>query len=83
MSHYRHDNDIHHHWPLFENMATLSDEAVWELLEMLHGLIDAYEAHYAEPLQRLRLERYRQLHESWDEEQQLSLPINDPLEDPF
>ena len=82
MSIHRHDNSIHHQ-PLFENMAALSDEAVWELLEMLHGLIDAYEALYAEPLQRLRHERYRQLHESWGEEQQMSLPMNEMPDDPF
>ena len=28
--------------PLFENMPELGDEAVWDLLEMLYGLVDAY-----------------------------------------
>lgn len=73
-----------HHAPLFEHMAYMSDEAVWDLLEILYGLIDAYEAHYAEPLQRLRLARYRQIHESDEAQRQMDLPIiNEPLDDPF
>lgn len=76
-------SERHHHWPLFENMPSLSDEAVWDLLEMLHGLIDAYEDHYAEALQRLRRERYQELHEPWDDQHQLSLPIEDSMQEPF
>lgn len=76
-------SEQNYHWPLFENMPSLGDEAVWDLLEMLHGLIDAYEDHYAEVLQRLRLERYRELHESWDDEYQLPLPIDDSMQEPF
>ncbi len=72
-----------YHQPLFENMPSLHDEAVWDLLEMLHGLIDAYEGHYAETLQRLRHERYRELHESWDDEPQLHLPIDESMQEPF
>jgi hypothetical protein len=64
-------------------MGPLSDEAVWDLLEMLCGLIDAYEIHYAEPLQRLRLKRYEELHESEDSEHQLSLSIPEIIDDPF
>jgi hypothetical protein len=78
-----HQREKTHHWPLFENMPEHSDEAVWDLLEMLHGLIDAYEDHYAEVLQRLRLERYRELHEPCNDEHQLSLPIQDTTSDPF
>lgn len=70
-----------YHAPLFEHMAHMNDEAVWELLDVLYGLIDAYEAHYAEPLQRLRLARYQQLHQSGDAQYQMNLPINDPLDD--
>ncbi len=73
----------HHHPPLFEYMPELGDEAVWDLLEMLHGLIDAYESHYAQTLQRLRLERYHELHEQQDYEHQLSLPIHDTVHDSF
>lgn len=72
-----------HHWPLFENMPSLGDEAVWDLLEMLQGLIDAYEVHYAASLQRLRLERYRELHQTGDDEHQLHLPIDDSMQEPF
>ena len=57
-----------HRPPLFEHMPELGDEAVWDLLEMLYGLIDAYESHYAHSLQRLRLERYRELHEQCEGE---------------
>lgn len=76
-------NDPSYNAPLFEHMAHMNDEAVWDLLVLLYGLIDAYEAHYAEPLQRLRLARYQQLHESGDAHQQMELPITDPLNDPF
>lgn len=72
-----------HHPPLFEHMPELSDEAVWDLLEMLYGLIDAYESHYEKPLQKLRLKRYRELHEHRDGERQLTLPIHDVAHDPF
>lgn len=70
-----------YHAPLFEHMPHMSDQAVWELLDVLYGLIDAYEAHYAEPLQRLRLARYQQLHQPGDAHCQMNLPINDPLDD--
>lgn len=69
--------------PLFENMPELGDEAVWDLLEMLYGLVDAYESHYATSLQRLRLERYNELHERCESEYQLNLPITDTTHDPF
>jgi len=69
--------------PLFEHMPELGDEAIWDLLEMLYGLVDAYESHYAEPLQRLRLERYKELHEQRESEYQLNLPISDTTQDPF
>ena len=36
-------SDQRHYPGLFENMPSLSDEAVWDLLELLYGLIDAYE----------------------------------------
>lgn len=72
-----------YHAPLFEHMAYMSDEAVWELLDVLYGLIDSYEAHYAEPLQRLRLARSRQLHEPDENQRQMDLPFNDPLDNLF
>ena len=81
MSHHK----PHHNysWPLFENMPSLGDEAVWDLLEMLYGLIDAYEEHYADALHRLRQQRYEELHETCIDERQLKLPINDGIDDPF
>ena len=50
---------------------------------MLHGLFDAYEDHYAEVLQKLRLERYRELHEPCKVEHQLSLLKQDTTPDQF
>jgi len=44
---------------------------------------DAYESHYATSLQRLRLERYNELHERCESEYQLNLPITDTTHDPF
>ena len=64
-------------------MSSLSDEAVWDLLEMPCGLIDAYEDHYAHVLQRLRNQRYQELHESSHDERQLNLPIRDNIDDIF
>lgn len=65
-----------YHPPLFEHMPELGDEAVWDLLEILYGLIDAYESHYAQALQRLRHQRHRQLQEAREGEHQLNLPID-------
>ena len=45
------------------------------MMEMLYGLVDAYEAHYADALQRLRHERHQQLYENWLDERQLKSPI--------
>ncbi|MFK8079741.1 MAG: hypothetical protein AB8B97_05605 [Granulosicoccus sp.] len=80
MSDYQPNTSRQHHPPLFERMPELGDEAVWDLLEMLYGLIDAYESHYAQTLQRLRLERFQELHEG---EHQLNLPTPDTLQDRF
>ena len=77
------DTEQHYHRPLFKNMPSLSDEAVWDLLEMMHGLIDSYEEHYAEPLQRLRNQRYRELHEPRQDERQMNLPMEGTAQDPF
>ncbi len=78
-----HPQEKTYHWPLFENMPEHSDEAVWDLLEMLHGLIDAYEDHYEDVLQRLRHQRYQELHEPRHDERQLNLPIHGSIDDPF
>ncbi len=68
---------------LFENMPILGDEAVWDLLDMLCALIDAYEEHYAEQLQRLRLQRYQELHRETTHENQLHLPLHEWGDEPF
>lgn len=78
----KHSEHLHQR-PLFENMPSLGDEAVWDLLELLHGLIDAYENHYAQTLQRLRLEHCREWEEAWEDEHQLPLPIDDSMQEPF
>ena len=61
----------------------MEDEAVWDLLEVLYILIDAYEDHYADALQRLRQQRYEELHEARIDERQLKLPMHDGIDDPF
>lgn len=68
---------------LFEHMPSLNDEAIWDLLEMLCALIDAYEEHYAEELKRLRLQRFCELHEEAPHSHQLRLPLHDWEDDPF
>ena len=62
--------------PLFENMPVLPDEALWDLLELLTGLVDSYESHYAVELERLRAHRR---HEFLTErnQQQLQLPLSE------
>ena len=77
------DTKDNYNRPLFENMPSLGDEAVWDLLEMMHRLIDAYEEHCAESLQRLRHQRYRELHEPWHDERQMSLPMEKITQDPI
>jgi hypothetical protein len=64
-------------------MPSLGDEAIWDLPEMLCALIDAYEEHYAEELQRLRLQRYRELHEDVAHDNQLHLPLHEWKDEPF
>ncbi|NND92931.1 MAG: hypothetical protein HKN42_18890 [Granulosicoccus sp.] len=68
--------------PIFEDMPTLSDEHVADLLQLLLGLVDAYEDHYAEALQRWREQRYRELHEDVDDKQ-LNLPDIQRIDESF
>jgi hypothetical protein len=67
---------------MFENMPHLSDEAVWDLLELLVGLLDAYENHYAVELQRLRAQRHHEIIRE-HERRQLLLALNEFDEEPF
>ncbi len=76
------DRLIRKNLPLFEDMPALSDEHVADLLQLLLGLVDAYENHYADSLQRWREQRYRELHEDFDE-RQLNLPDIQRIDDPF
>ena len=69
--------------PLFEHMPSLDDEAIWDLLELLCALIDAYEEHYAEELKRLRLQRYQELREDVAHDNQLHLPLHEWEDEPF
>ncbi len=50
---------------------------------MLCALIDAYEEHCVEELKRLRLQRFRELHEEASHSDQLRLPLNDWDDNPF
>ena len=68
--------------PLFENMPVLPDEALRDLLELLTGLVDAYERHYAVELERLRAHR-RHTRITERNQQQLQLPLSELEDDPF
>ena len=68
--------------PLFENMPVLPDEALWDLLELLTGLVDSYERHYAVELERLRAHR-RHTRITERNQQQLQLPLSELEDDPF
>lgn len=70
--------------PLFENMPVLADEAVWDLLELLTGLVDSYESHYAVELERLRAQRRHKLITERNRQKiQLPLPLSELDDDPF
>ncbi len=60
--------------PPFDAMPSLSDENIGDMLDLLLALVDAYEAHYANPLHRLRERRYQELHEQY-ERNQFDLPL--------
>ena len=68
--------------PLFENMPVLPDEALWDLLELLTGLVDSYESHYAVELERVRAHRRHKLitERYW---LQVQLPLSELDDDPF
>jgi hypothetical protein len=83
MRHQHNPASQHARQTLFEHMPILDDEAIWDLLETLCALIDAYEDHYAEQLQRLRLKRYRELHEEAVRDNQLHLSLHEWDDDPF
>ena len=68
--------------PLFENMPVLPDEALWDLLELLSGLVNAYESHYAVELERLRARRRHKLITERNR-QQMQLPLSELDDDPF
>ena len=61
--------------PLFENMPVLPDEALWDLLELLTGLVDSYESHYAAELDRYRAHRRHEVLTERDR-QQMQLPLS-------
>ena len=68
--------------PLFENMPVLPDEALWDLLELLTGLVDSYESHYAVELERVRAHRrHKLITERY--RLQLQLPLSALDDDPF
>ncbi len=68
--------------PLFENMPVLPDEALWDLLELLTGLVDSYESHYAVELERLRAHRRHKLITERNR-QQSQLPLSELDDAPF
>jgi len=71
--------------PSWENLPTFSDENIWDVVELLHALIDTCEDHYAEPLRRWRELRYLelcQLREN-DSQDQYDLPLDEFDDEPF
>jgi hypothetical protein len=68
--------------PLFENMPVLPDEALWDLLELLTGLVDSYENHYAVELERYRVHRRHKLITERNR-LQIQLPLSELGDDPF
>ena len=68
--------------PMFENMPVLPDEALWDLLELLTGLVDSYERHYAVELERYRAHRRRKLITERNR-LQIQLPLSELDDDPF
>lgn len=60
--------------PSLDTLPQLSDENVADVLQWLLYFVDAFEEHYAVPLERWRKQRYDELHEEDDEEQ---LPLFD------
>lgn len=73
----KHPGRHHHHAPpLFENMPVLPDEALWDMLELLTGLVDSYQSHYAVELGRYRAHRRHKLIAERNR-QQLQLPLSE------
>lgn len=46
--------------PEFDNLPSLSDENIGDVLQYLLAMVDAFEDHYADPLRRLREQYYEQ-----------------------
>jgi len=55
--------------PEFDNLPSLSDENIGDVLQYLIAMVDAFEDHYADPLRRLR-EQYHEQERSDPHEQQ-------------
>lgn len=61
--------------PEFDNLQSLSDENIGDVLQYLIAMVDAFEDHYADPLRRLREQYYEQ--ERPDSEEQQHDWVND------
>ena len=68
--------DCNNALPLFENMPVLPNEALWDLLELLTGLVDSYQTHYAVELERVRAHRRQEFITELNR-QQLQLPLSE------
>lgn len=55
--------------PEFDNLPSLSDENIGDVLQYLIALVDAFEDHYADPLRRLREQYHEQEQPDPDEQQ--------------
>ena len=55
--------------PEFDNLPSLSDENIGDVLQYLIAMVDAFEDHYADPLRRLRAQYQEQERADSDEQQ--------------
>ena len=55
--------------PEFDNLPSLSDENIGDVLQYLLAMVDAFEDHYADPLRRLREQYQEQERPNLDEQQ--------------
>lgn len=70
-SHHRTESSL---LPAFDQLPSLSDENIGDVLNYLLAMVGTFEEHYADPLRRLREKHF--LEECGDtDEQQLDLPI--------
>ncbi len=51
--------------PSFDNLPSLSDENIGDMLNLLRALLHACEEHYKDPIRRLDEQRHQELQHPW------------------